>query len=199
MMRIKMEDMAPDKIMAALLLLDDGVEDALKDSASIEAQILPYQAAALYVLVGQYDREDAHLLDIGTAAGYSASVMAQAAPKAEIVTLNPAGHEVKAARRNLGRWPNVRLVQAASWDYLESYGGPFLDVIFVDGDHKRVAEDVPWWRWLAEGGLMLFHDYSPAACPPVYEAVNALGEVLGRGPDVLVLDDGGIGMAGFYG
>jgi predicted O-methyltransferase YrrM len=198
MMRIQMEGMPPDKIMKALLLLDDGVEAALEGSAGIAAQILPYQAAALCILARQYDREGARLLDIGTAAGYSASVMAQAAPGAEVVTLNPAAHEVEAARRNLERWANARVVRAASWDYLADYRDPHLDMVFVDADHKRVAEDVPWWRWLTEGGLMLFHDYSAEACPPVREAVDGMAEALGRGPDILIVDDGGIGMAGFY-
>jgi predicted O-methyltransferase YrrM len=198
MMRIQMEDMSPDKIIEALLLLDDDVEEALENSVGIEAQILPYQAAALYVLARQYDLAGARLLDIGTAAGYSASVMAQAAPKAEIVTLNPAAHEVEAARRNLERWPNARVVQSTSWAYLSDYGGPFLGMIFVDGDHRRVADDIPWWRWVEAGGLLLFHDYSTGACPPVYESVNGLAEALGRGLDVLIVDDRGIGMAGFY-
>jgi len=47
-MRIEMEDMTPDKIIAALLLLDGSVAEALENSAGVEAQILPYQAAALY-------------------------------------------------------------------------------------------------------------------------------------------------------
>ena len=48
---------------------------------------------------------------------------------------------------------------------------------------------------------MIFHDYSPLGsrrhCPPVFEGVNELAERLGRKPDVLIIDDGQVGMAGF--
>lgn len=167
---------------------------ALKNSAHIRGQLEPYQAAALFALARKHD--GGNILEIGTLIGYSASLIAQAAPNAEIATLNSAAHEIEAARHNLAEWPNVQVIQAISWDYLESYVGPMLNMVFVDGDHKRVARDVPWWDWVAEGGLMLFHDYSPEKCPPVYAAVNGLAEALGRGPDVLLMDDQGVGMAG---
>ena len=52
------------------------------------------------------------------------------------------------------------------------------------------------------GGLFLFHDYAPEGawrpCQEVYEAVNAFGAELGRPLDVLVRDERGVGLAGFY-
>ncbi|HML23514.1 MAG TPA: class I SAM-dependent methyltransferase [Aggregatilinea sp.] len=165
-------------------------------------EIAAYQAAVLYALARQYDYEGAHLLEIGTALGFSASVLAQAAPHAHITTLNPREDESAAARLNLGVFPNVTVVAAASWDYLAHYRLPLLDLVFVDGDHARVRRDLPWWNLLRPGGLMVFHDYSPEgtyrACPPVFEALNEFAELLGRAFDVLVVDDGGVGMAGFY-
>jgi len=156
----------------------------------------PFQVAALFALAAQYN--GGNILEIGTFIGHSASIMAQAAPEAKIITLNHAAHEVEEAVRNLREWPNIEVVQALSWDYLDTYGNPMLDMVFVDGDHKRVVRDLPWWGWLEKDGLMLFHDYSPKLCPPVYNAVNRLGEMLGREPDVMVMDDEGRGMAGFY-
>jgi len=97
----------------------------------------------------------------------------------------------------------VRLVPARSWDYLAAYAGPELDLVFVDGDHGLVVRDLPWFNWLRLNGLLLFHDYTPASsgkrpCAPVYETVRVFGDMLGREPDVLVVDDQGDGMAGFY-
>ena len=94
------------------------------------------------------------------------------------------------------------MLPIASWSYLAGYKGPAFDVVFVDGDHKQVARDLPWFNWIHPGGLMLFHDYSPAesthACPPVYDVVNARAIRLGRELDVLLVDDTLAGIAGFY-
>ena len=132
-----------------------------------------YQAYALYALARQFNRPGARVLEIGTAIGYSAAVLASALPDAQIITLNPHASEAAKARANLGAWGNVTVVEALSWDYLESYAGEPFDLIFVDGDHKRVRRDFAWWDHLRDGGLMLFHDYSPAgtyrACVPVSE------------------------------
>ena len=174
---------------------------AVKRASRIRGQLLPYQALALYELVKAYDRPGCNILEIGTFVGHSTAVMAQAAPRAWIVTLNPAGHEARKAINNLRDWPNVRVVGERSWDYLEHDGTPW-DVIFVDGDHKHIMQDMPWWDRVRCGGLMLFHDYSPPEaanpCPRVYSAVNYLGELLGRPPDVLIVGRDKVGMAGFY-
>lgn len=184
------------RLMEVILMQCPDAEKALENSARIRGQLEPYQAAVLFALAQRYD--GGRILEIGTLHGYSASIIAQAAPEAEIITLNSAGHEMEIARRNLAEWANVEVKQAVSWELLETYEGPEWNMVFVDGDHKRVARDVPWWDWVAEGGLILFHDYSPMRCPPVYEAVNGLGETLGREPDILIMDDEEIGMAGFY-
>lgn len=161
--------------------------------------IAEYQAAALYALAQPYDGQP--ILEIGTALGYSAAVLAQACPNSSIVTLNPHIPELEKAIENLSPYGNVKVVGLSSWDYLAQISAMF-GFIFVDGDHKRVRADLPWWDRLLPGGLILFHDYSPAGsyreCPPVYEALNEFTLALGKAePDVLVVDDGGVGMAGY--
>jgi predicted O-methyltransferase YrrM len=165
--------------------------------------VYEYQAAALYVLARQFNRPDCNLLEIGTAYGFSCSYIASAAPKANsIITLNPKQNELPSARQGLSHYPNVKVIEALSWDYLANYAGPELDMIFADGDHKQIARDMPWWNHLVTGGLMVFHDYAPAGtprpCPPVYDCLNAWAAKLGRPMDVLVKDNGGVGLAGFY-
>jgi predicted O-methyltransferase YrrM len=171
---------------------------ALRESSFIAAQMLPYQAMALYALAARYNVAGTNILEIGTAAGFSASIMAQAAPKARIITLNPRDWEVKDAQRNLSAWPNVTVVEAASWDYLKNYTGPDLDMVFVDGDHNRVNYDLPWFNELKPGGLFLFHDYSEVTCRTVYDTVNLMAKKLGRNLDVSIIDTNFIGMAGLY-
>ena len=144
------------------------------------------EAEALYALAQQYDGGRA--LEIGTATGYSAAVLARAMPRTGIVTLNPKQSEWNDARQYLAGYANVEPLLMRSWDYLAGYTGPVLDLVFVDGDHGQVARDFAWWDWLKDGGLMLFHDYMPEGqkrpCQPVYEALNALRDGLGRDFDV---------------
>jgi len=196
----------PSAIIAQMESLHPGTKWVLREArrraAHGKREIYEYQAAALHVLASQYNRAGARILEIGTFWGYSAAVMAEAAPEAQIVTLNPKAHEVPIARQNLSAYLNVKVVEAFSWDYLKDCDGQTFDMIFVDGDHKRVTLDLPFWEHIVPGGLFLFHDYSPdetpRPCPAVYQAVNEFAFANGVIFDVLVVDDTGVGMAGFY-
>jgi predicted O-methyltransferase YrrM len=177
-------------------------------NAKPKREIALYQAAALYALAAPYNGK--RILEIGTALGYSAAVLAEACPDAEIITLNPNEEEALVATRNLSVYPRVKVLPIKSWDFLTQEGIGYFDLIFVDGDHKRVRADLPFYNRLQAGGLLLFHDYSPEGatqgkggavreCPPVYQAVNSLVVELGKkAPDVTVIDDGGVGMAGLF-
>jgi predicted O-methyltransferase YrrM len=196
----------PDEIGAVLAdWRPDAAEALLAARALVPAskrEVLAHEAALLYALAIRYDHEGARILEIGTALGYSAAVLALAAPKASIVTLNPKPGEYEQAVSNLAALGNVLAVQQHSWDYLARYTGPSLDMVFVDGAHDQVERDLAWFGWLKVGGLMLYHDYSPAEsrrpCPHVYEVVRQFGATLGREPDVLVVDSRLRGMAGWY-
>lgn len=182
------------QLQAEIYASTPGARVALYTAQHIRAQLLPWQAAALFKLTLPYDQPGAMILEIGTGAGYSTAIMAQAASGAHIVTLNTNEAERILSLKTLSSWRNVQSIGRSSWDFLADYAGPHFDVIFVDGDHKRVARDLPWWDWVAPGGLMLFHDYSERQCPPVYAALNDWG----RDFDVLLMDSDGIGIAGFY-
>jgi predicted O-methyltransferase YrrM len=171
------------------------LDKANKVEGTKKGRILPYQALALYILTKPYNGKP--ILEIGTLIGFSAAIMAQASPNSQIVTLNPAMHEYEIAFNNLKEYPNVTIKTFLSWNFIEMYEGNF-DLIFVDGDHNRIAKDLPWWDKLNPGGLMLFHDYSPLTSYKVYEAVNNFVANLGRELDVLLMDENKIGMAGIY-
>jgi len=126
--------------------------------------------------------------------------MSLAAPRAKIVSLEPYLFE-KLSSNTAGR-KNVKIVRTFSFRYLNKNRTAW-DMVFVDGNHTRVEQDLLWFGQLTVGGLILFHDYTPddaarSRCPHVYAVVNDMGERLGRVPDVLLVDAEKIGMAGFY-
>lgn len=199
---------APEAILQRLALWRPEIPRVLENARCAcppkKRAIAEYQAAALYAAARPYNTKGARILEIGTFEGYSAHVLAQACPLAHITTLNPKEWERELARVHL-QGKRVTLRGDLSWDYLARHlkyhrDLPY-DVIFVDGDHKEIKRDLPWFDQVREGGLMIFHDYSPAEtprpCPPVYDALNAMSKALGRQFDVLVVDDTGVGMAGF--
>ena len=165
-------------------------------------EIRLHEAAYLYALARQFNYYGANILEIGTCHGWSASVIAEAAPMAQIVTCTPRLAHVEHAREHLQIYPNVAVVQTRSQDYLANYIGPKLDMVFVDGDHENVIDDLPWYNWLKVGGLMLHHDYTPPEAPnrpcrPVWEALNNFSEQL-HSADVLLVGENREGMAGWY-
>lgn len=167
------------------------------------AQMLPYQQMALYAMAKQFNRTGAWILEIGTGAGTSAYMLSMAARAATIVTLNPNQAEAIAAKRRLTAWgcTNVVVKPIASWGYLADAGDQW-DMIYVDGDHNQIGRDLAWWNRLRTGGLLICHDYSPAASthpsPIVYATLERFGQWLGRAPEALVVDSELTGMAGWY-
>lgn len=210
-----------DKIYSECIEQQPGVIDALTKVRhavpGYKREIWQFQAAALYCLAAQFNTQGARLLEIGTAWGYSAAVIAEACPLANLVTLNPHHEEAIAARKHLRPWPNVKVLEHKSTEFFtlwqgdrprheyelpSKHEGYLFDMIWVDGDHKRVALDFPFWNHLRAGGLFLFHDFSPSwssrPCAPVYDGLMRFREWLGRDMDVLVCDDSDTGIAGWY-
>jgi predicted O-methyltransferase YrrM len=164
------------------------------------AQISRHEAAALFLLAGRYNTPDSHILELGTCWGYSAAIMAEGAPQASIVTLEPVDDRYNHALAALRHWPNVQVLQMKSWTYLDAYAGPPLDMVFVDGYHGMVIWDLPWWNWIKVGGLMAFHDYTPLdmACNTgcSYEAIEACRQAF-REFDVFIMTDRRQGFVGW--
>ncbi len=178
------------------------LETARKHVPRLKREIDEFQAAALFVLAQKYNFHGANILEIGTAWGYSAAVMSLAAPQASIVTLNPREDEVVMARAHLAAFKNVTIRVERSWDYLTRQINPSWDMVFVDGDHKNLRLDLPWWAFVKPMGLMLYHDYSPEdsrrRCEVVYHILNDYRNELGRDFDVSIIDDSKVGMVGYY-
>jgi predicted O-methyltransferase YrrM len=198
MKQLDIRNVAEAEILEMMLTLAPNAGPAIKRSSVIRKQLKTYQAAALYWMAEEFNLDGSRIMEIGTFLGYSTSVIAQAAPRAHITTMNPKPKEVETARKNLSKCRNVTFVTMASWDYYPA--APCnIEMVFVDGDHKRVRRDLPWWNLLAYGGLMLFHDYTIESCAPVVAAVDQLCASQKKvAPDVVIIDSDGVGMAGVY-
>lgn len=162
------------------------------------------QGAAIAYLASQYNFEGARILELGACQGYSAGIMALAAPLAQVTTLEPHQGRAEAVFKKVGSL-GVSVCDETSMSYLmfANEQGLSYDMIFVDGDHANVALDLPYYNLLKHDGLFLHHDYSPEGsareCIPVFDALNHFGEQMQRaGPDVLVQDDTLVAMAGWY-
>jgi predicted O-methyltransferase YrrM len=187
--------------------VDKVAVDARRTIRQSKHEIAEWQAMCLYALathvnlaVRRLDQRPGYALEIGTALGYSAYFLSRGLPHMFLTTLTPNDGERRAAQQALKPMA-VECLGYKSWDYLKVSAWDY-DVIFVDGDHARVAWDLPWFNRLQPNGLIIFHDFSPAgsarACPPVYEGVLKLARDLGRDPDVLLMNEQLVGMAGFY-
>lgn len=161
------------------------------------------QAIAIAALASQFDKPSGNILEIGCNRGLTAGLMKLAAPQALVTTLEPSREMRRIARENIVPL-GVVVRPHTSVAYLDVIKDSTkrYDLIFVDGDHKHVRLDLPYWNHLKVGGLFLHHDYSPEQsarpCPPVYEALNDFARKMQREPDVLVVDDTGVGMWGMY-
>jgi predicted O-methyltransferase YrrM len=187
--------------------VDQVALDARKTIRQSKHEVAEWQAMCLYALathvnlaVRRLDQRPGYALEIGTAMGYSAYFLSRGLPHMFLTTLTPNDGERVAAQRALAPMA-VECLEFKSWDYLKMSKRNY-DFIFVDGDHKQILRDLPWFNRLRPNGLILFHDVSPAgsarACPPVYEGVLKMAADLGRDPDVWLADEGQVGMAGFY-
>jgi predicted O-methyltransferase YrrM len=170
----------------------------------VKQKMLGYQMEALFILARSYNQPGARILEIGTGHGASGYMLAKAAHLARITSLTISPVEAVIANE---LWiksgcTNIAAVVESSWKYLAMTVSMTFDMVFVDGDHNHIALDLPWFNRLAVDGLFLCHDYSPEGSrtpsPIVYAELNRMAERLGRPFDVSLIDDGKVGMVGFY-
>lgn len=73
----------------------------------------------------------------------------------------------------------VTLIRGFSTQVAETWTGPKVGLLYVDGDHARdsvIADVSAWLPHLADGAVLAFDDYGTTHNPGVVEAVNALVE-----------------------
>ena len=134
------------------------------------------------------------VLEVGSAYGYSAVVMARAGADVTAVDDHHGGtwlgDTLPVMQSNLAAYGvagRVEIMRGASQRVLPALGGEEarFGLVFVDGDHsaETVRHDVLWaLRLLAPGGVLACHDYGEETCPGV---AVALDQVFPAGPSRL--------------
>jgi predicted O-methyltransferase YrrM len=121
------------------------------------------------------------VLEIGSAYGYSATVMALEAawviavdPHTWLPSFGPMTANLEAYGVS-GRVEICREDSRSALPRLHAEGARF-DLVWIDGDHAAhmVTHDVQWaLQLLKPGGTLACHDYDEATCPGVREALDA--------------------------
>lgn len=121
--------------------------------------IRPETAAFLKTVVTM--QAPAQILEVGTAVGYSALLMAQVMPKqAHITTIEKYAPRIPKAREHFrlaGEEPRITLIEGDAGQILETLTGPY-DFIFMDAAKGQYIHWLPRIQELMSPGAVLFSD-----------------------------------------
>jgi predicted O-methyltransferase YrrM len=158
------------------------------DGPAISTSVQPEEAAALARLASAAG----DVLEIGSAFGYSAIVMALAG--ARVAAVDPhtwIPDSLAGMERNLAAYgvaDQVAILAETSLSVMSTFAeeGTRFGLVFIDGDHSypAVRSDVTAaLKILRPGGVLACHDYGEDCCCPGVR--QALDEAFPAGPDEL--------------
>lgn len=134
----------------------------LEEEAHVaEVPVIPHETVVfLKFLLGQIQPE--RILEIGTAIGFSSSVMATTiGENAHVTTIDRFDVMIEKAKKNyerLGLTDKVTLLEGQAADILPELSGPY-DFIFMDSAKSKYIEFLPeCLRLLRKGGVLMVDD-----------------------------------------
>jgi predicted O-methyltransferase YrrM len=128
------------------------------------------------------------IVEVGTGTGWTTSAIAVAHPRSSIVTFDPFprdGRERYIAALPPSARQRVRMVDGPG-EVPPTDAPADVDLLFIDGEHDAASTTAAYEAWrdrLADGAVVVFHDYGDPAYPGVQAAVERLalpGESRGR-------------------
>lgn len=148
-----------DEFIRKTIAREEGIFKELEEYAAINhIPIIPPETAALLRIMVKIQRP-ARILEVGTAIGYSALIMA-AASKGEfhIDTIEILEETASLAERNIQRsgfGSNIRVLRGDAFEILQCLTTPY-DMIFLDASKGQYPEYLPeCLRLIREGGVIL--------------------------------------------
>jgi predicted O-methyltransferase YrrM len=155
----------------------DGGPEILTSVTETETEVLHELAA-----------DAGEALEVGSAYGYSAIVMAKAG--ARVTAVDPHAGELPGSLGIMQGYlqayqaNSVLMRVGRSQEILPTCPLAWFGLVFIDGDHTEatVAHDVEWAiKLLRPGGILLCHDWDEGTCPGVRAALERL---LGPPPEL---------------
>lgn len=134
----------------------------LQDFAAAEnVPIIPKETVAFFRFFLQAVAPK-RILEVGTAIGFSALMMAEALPDAEVVTIDRNPEMIQLAQENFARFQEgnrIRLLEGEAQGLLQDLKGQSFDFIFVDSaKSKYVVFLQDLLDLLPKGGILIFDD-----------------------------------------
>lgn len=125
-----------------------------------EVPIIPHETVVfLQFLLGQLQPKE--ILEIGTAIGFSSSLMAQCVKEGHVTTIDRFDVMIRKAKETYARLGNedkITLLEGQAADVLPTLSGPY-DFIFMDSAKSKYIEFLPeCLRLLLKGGVLMVDD-----------------------------------------
>lgn len=125
-------------------------------------------------IAGRVQAKNPKVVNIGIGAATSMYAIWEARPDCEMVGVDINPLNGIAQLREGGLAKHTTLLHGDSKEVGKTWTGP-IDLLFVDGDHSyagALGDFQVWCPHLAEGGVVLVHDYSGEVWPQVTQAVD---------------------------
>jgi len=145
----------------------------------VPTSLTDHEAAMLAALA-----DDGVCLEVGSAYGYSAIVIAESAKSLHAIDPHRELNSFARMRANLeaaGVAGRVRISRATNREVLPELLDSTYDLVFIDGNHARpdITFDLAHgWRLLKPGGHLAVHDYGEDTCPDVRPAVESFRDTM---------------------
>ena len=134
--------------------------EVLKFAKENNIPVIPHETVIYFQMLLSL-LQPKRILEIGTAIGFSALVMAQEVPNAEIVTIDRNPEMIELAKKNLDKYDHrkqIILKEGDAAEVLRELSAPF-DVIFMDSAKSKYIEFLPIaLDLLSENGVILMDD-----------------------------------------
>ena len=140
-----------------------GSQQVSVSSLAVKSSVSSKKGRLLYRLA--HDLKPQTILELGTCLGISALYLAEAAPNAQIITIEGCPETAEHARRILSETGNINIT-VLNGSFEEKLPEVFnkmprIDFLFIDGDHRR-QPTLDYWKicrpYLHQGSVVVFDD-----------------------------------------
>ena len=137
-----------------------GLRDLEDFARSENIPVIPHETVAYFRLLLE-SLQPEKILEIGTAIGFSALLMAEYTPQAQITTIDRNPEMIELAKANFAKYDSrqqITLLEGDAVDLLETLEGSY-DLVFMDSAKSKYVVFLPQvLKRLNPGGLVLIDD-----------------------------------------